>query len=210
MHWLYEHLFKLTGFRKRRMDRFQRLLRLDPATRIIDIGGTFGNWKYVQVTPRITLLNLDPNHATRAYPENVRYHAGNALDLPFNDGDFDIVFSNSVIEHVSTWENQTRFAEEARRVARKLWIQTPAREFFIEPHLLAPFVHWAPVSAQKKLLRNFTVWGWIRRPTPTQVDAFLAEVRLLTYAEMKDLFPDCEILVERWLGMPKAYIAFRS
>jgi Methyltransferase domain len=129
--------------------------------------------------------------------------------LPFADRAFDVVFSNSVIEHVSTWERQMQFAAGARRVGRKLWVQTPAYEFFIEPHLMTPFIHWLPVRWQRRLLRNFTPWGWLTRPPTPTVDAFIAEVRLLTRSEMRKLFPECEILEEKFLGMTKSYIAVR-
>ena len=53
-------------------------------------------------------------------------------------------------------------------------------------HLLTPFVHYLPRKYQKKLIRHFTIWGLIARPTREQVDDFLDEIRLLDYAEMKD------------------------
>jgi hypothetical protein len=55
-----------------------------------------------------------------------------------SDQEYDIAFSNSVIEHVGDWERQAAFASEIRRVGKNLWIQTPAKECPIEPHYLAP------------------------------------------------------------------------
>jgi len=132
---------------------------------------------------------------------------GCALDYP--DQSFDVGYSNSVIEHVGTFERQKAFAREIRRVGKAIWVQTPAQEFFMEPHLIAPFIHWLPRSWQRRLIRYFTVWGWLKKPTPAEVEGFLDEVRLITFAEMKELFPDCEILRERFLGMTKSYIAVR-
>jgi hypothetical protein len=63
-----------------------------------------------------------------------------------SDQEYDIAFSNSVIEHVGDWERQAAFASEIRRVGKNLWIQTPAKECPIEPHYLAPP---DPLSAQK-------------------------------------------------------------
>ncbi|HKW29505.1 MAG TPA: hypothetical protein VJT54_09225, partial [Verrucomicrobiae bacterium] len=62
---------------------------------------------------------------------------------------------------------------------------------------------------QKKLLRWFSLWGWLARPQPGAVAAAVEEVRLLTLQELKSLFPDGKILAERWLGLPKSYIAYR-
>jgi len=56
--------------------------------------------------------------------------------LNYSDNEFDICFSNSVIELVGSFEDQRKFANEIRRVGRKLWVQTPARSFFFEPHYL--------------------------------------------------------------------------
>jgi SAM-dependent methyltransferase len=134
---------------------------------------------------------------------------GDGTALPYADGSFDVVFSNSVIEHVGDFAKQEQFAREASRVGKALWIQTPAREFFIEPHLIAPFFHWLPAAWQKRVARRFTVWGLMTKPTPQQVHEFLGTIRLLTAAEMRALFPDCEIIVERFLGMPKSYVAVR-
>ena len=134
---------------------------------------------------------------------------GDGCNLSFADKAFDIGYSNSVIEHLGTFENQRRFASEVSRVARGVWVQTPAKAFFIEPHYLAPFVHWLPKSVRRRLIRWFTIWGLVTKPGPQQVDEILAEIRLLTRREMADLFPDCEIVTERFFFWPKAYVAVR-
>lgn len=210
IHKLYSFLFKAGGFREKRMALFSEIIQPTTDTKILDIGGTLGNWHYLDATPSITLLNLDTNHDRTDYPKHVTFHEGDALNLPFPNGHFDVSYSNSVIEHVHTWENQQRFAEEARRVGQRLWVQTPAYEFFLEPHFITPFIHWFPAKARQRLLRNFTVWGWIQRPTQADVNNLISEIRLLKRHEMETLFPDCEIFVEKWMGMPKSYVAYRT
>jgi len=185
---------------------FCTLLRPQPAERILDVGGASVFWAASPPASAVTLLNVA--FGDRQDPRFI-YVQGDACALPFAAREFDVLFSNSVIEHVGTWERQQLFAAEARRVGRKLWVQTPAREFFIEPHLIAPFIHWLPLGWQRRLIRNFTVRGWLERPDRTWIDGFLREVRLLTYAEMQALFPDCTILRERFLGLTKSYIAVR-
>jgi hypothetical protein len=115
----------------------------------------------------------------------------------------------TVIEHVGTPDAQRAFAEELRRVGRQLWVQTPARSFFFEPHLLAPFIHFLPLSWQRRLVRNFTLWGWITRPSQASVDRMLGELRLLDFVTFRTLFPDCEIRRERFLGVTKVFVAVR-
>lgn len=209
IHKLFGILFKLSRFRKKRMAFFRDTIDISNTSAVLDIGGTLDTWQLIQEQPRLTLLNIDEALDRDDYPPNVTFVLGSALNIPFQNYSFDVAFSNSVIEHVYTWKNQKVFSSEVRRVARKIWVQTPAREFFLEPHLITPFVHWLPASWQKRLIRNFTVWGLITRPSRQEVDKFIREVRLLNHAEMEALFPDCTIYVEKWFGMPKSYIAYR-
>src|SRR5262249_34130252 len=197
-------------FRRRRMWLFVETLRPTPDATVLDVGGLPGTWRGIGARPSTTVLNTYPIAYTPD-PDDppIRTVVGDGCALQFPDCSFDIVFSNSVIEHLGTLENQRRFASECRRVGGTLWVQTPARSLFLESHLLTPFVHFLPLSAQRKLIRNFTLWGLLARPTQEQVDGFLREVRLLNRREMKTLFPDCEIVAEKVLGMTKSYIAVR-
>ncbi len=73
-----------------------------------------------------------------------KYFLAKAASLPFADQSFDLVFSNSVIEHVGSRDTQARFASEIARVGKLFWLQTPNRYFPIEQHLWTPLVHWLP------------------------------------------------------------------
>ncbi len=66
--------------------------------------------------------------------------------LPFGDREFDIAFSNSVIEHVPP-ELQAAFAAEVSRVADRYFVQTPNRYFPIEPHYQLPLFQFLPRQA---------------------------------------------------------------
>ncbi len=180
---------------------------------LLDVGGSSGSWTWFpQPVKQIDLLNVTPiRWDPAAHPgHRIQVLEGDGRRLPFSDGSYGIVFSNSVIEHLGTWDAQRAFAAEARRVGQKLWIQTPAREFVVEPHYLTPFIHWAPRSWRRVLARNFTVWGWLVRPSPEYVEKGIRELRLLTRREMRELFPDCEIRRERFLGLfTKSHIAVR-
>lgn len=197
-------------FRRNRMRKFRSCIALAANETVLDVGGYPWFWTETGLPNPITLLNVEFPPDVPGKNPALNFVTGDGCRLPFADGSFSLVFSNSVIEHVGTWERQLQFAAEARRVGRALWVQTPAREFFIEPHLIAPFIHWLPARWQRRLIRHFTIWGWLTMPTPANVDAFLAEVRLLTRAEMRLLFPDCEILEEKFLGLTKSYTAYRT
>ena len=191
------------------MQLFESVFRPDAGTRILDVGGTHQNWLLGHVSGEVTLLNIDVSDPPPHLPPNLRYVQGDGTNLDYPDRAFDICFSNSTIEHVHTWERQQAFASEVRRVGKSIWVQTPAREFFIEPHWVAPFIHWLPKSRQRKLARNFTIRGLVFRPSNEEVRELVDEFRLLTYEELVELFPDCEIWRERVLGMTKSYIVVR-
>jgi hypothetical protein len=162
---------------------------------------------------RIDCLNIHP--VTWLAESAPRHHIttviGDGCALEYEDGIYDVLFSNSVIEHVGNWERQRAFAAEARRVGKELWIQTPAFECPVEPHFLALFVHWLPVSLRKFCVRWLTLWGWLTRPSRDQVNETVMHTQLLTRKQMKDLFPDCHIITEKMFGIvPKSYVAYRK
>ena len=194
-------------FRRRRMNRFFALFAPSPGNRVLDIGGSPRTWDTESeggAKFSVTLVNIRTNLQIK----DDRFTAvhGDATALPFADNAFDIAFSNSVIEHLGTWEKQQAFAREARRVAPRLWIQTPARSFPIEAHLLAPYIQYLPKSVQHRIAR-WTPRGLLQ---PGVVHEIVDEVRLLTYREVKHLFPDCRILKERVFGLTKSYVAVRG
>lgn len=197
----------LLHFRRRRMRLFKRAFRLLNTTRVLDVGGTGFNWGLVDVRPRLVLLNLEAKGRTAQESDWV---VADARHLPFASHTYDIVFSNSVIEHLGTWECQARMAEECRRVGRRYFVQTPNMGFPLEPHLLTPFFHWLPYAIQERLIRGFTLWAWITRPSREECQRFLEETRLLRDADMRRLFPDAEIWKERFMGMTKSLIAVRT
>jgi len=199
----------MRGFRMRRMRRFAAQFRPGPDTRILDVGGSAFNWELAGIEARVTLLNLTPPRHVPEQPDHFCDVRASGTALPYRERAFDVAFSNSVIEHVGSFDEQARFAAELRRVATGLWVQTPARSFPLETHLLSPFFHFLPRAWQARLVRNFTLWGWLTRPSPDEARRFVAQTRLLGYGEMRRLFPDCEIRRERFLGLTKAFVAVR-
>jgi hypothetical protein len=212
IHSLYRQIFKI--WRRKRFVLFQKLLAPTRHHSLLDIGGYPGFWlEHPPFLGRIDTLNVHPvTWRTDAYPEhNIGTLVGDGCRLDITDSSYDIAFSNSVIEHVGTWERQMSFAREIRRVGCALWVQTPAYACPIEPHYLAPCIHYLPRPVQKFCVRWLTPWGWIHHPNREEVAQAVDSTRLLTFREMKQLFPDCEIYTERMLGIiPKSYIAVRK
>jgi hypothetical protein len=193
-------------FHAKRMPEFVRLFGITPETTVLDVGGTVSEWKTLPCRPHVTALNLSVERAGGA---DITCVVGDARHLPFKDGAFDVVFSNSVVEHVGSWSDQQLFAAEVSRVGRSYYVQTPNRWFFVETHFVTPFIHFLPRQWQRPLLRNFTVWGLMLRPTSQECDELFNEIRLLSKSDMKRLFVDGKIITERFLGMSKSLMAVR-
>src|SRR5260370_11008032 len=196
-------------FRKRRMQQFVETFQITENTRILDVGGTDFNWSLLRVRPRVVLLNMP-----REEQAGTVWVGGDGRMLPFRDQSFDVVFSNSVIEHVGSQADQRRFADEIVRVGQRYWVQTPNRGFPIEPHLLTPFLHFLPRAAQAWLAPKFTVWAALVRPSEDRrefyVRHYLQDIRLLSRREMQALFPEADVRAERLLGFTKSLIAVRD
>jgi ubiquinone/menaquinone biosynthesis C-methylase UbiE len=62
-------------------------------------------------------------------------------NLPFGNKEFDLVFSNAVIEHVGALGDQENFVQEHVRVGRYWILTTPNRMFPIESHTHMYFKH---------------------------------------------------------------------
>jgi hypothetical protein len=197
-------------FRRKRWRHFLQTFAVDSETPILDVGGHPGEWMSgVDMPVTVTVVNVGPWPESLNAPPRFTYCEADARVLPFADASFELAYSNSVIEHVGTWEDQEKFAHEIRRVGRNLYVQTPNRWFPIEPHFLALFVHWLPRSWHRRLLPILSLRGWFRKGDDVDASRLAEEVRLLSFAEMKRLFPDCEIYRERVFGFVKSLIAIR-
>ncbi len=196
-------------FRRRRMRLFFRTLGIHEQTRVLDVGGTALNWLLAERHPPVTLANLPMG--IQPAGEGFTTVAASGCQLPFRDRSFDVVFSNSVIEHLAGPAERARFAAEVRRVGRSYWVQTPNRRFPIEPHLWTPFLHYLPRAMQRAVARWGTVWELLERPSSDRrefyVEHYLNDIRLLDENELRKLFPGAVILRERFLGLTKSLVA---
>ncbi len=197
-------------YRSRRFDLFKSLLKeLPRPLRILDIGGTVEFWQamnFQEPEVSITLLNLEDPQPLEAPYTAIK---GDATDLSgMANGEYDIVFSNSVIEHLYTWQNQQQMAAEVLRVGQHHFIQTPNYWFPIEPHWVFPFFQYFP-KAVRRLLTQYCSLGHIGRiKDAASARNQVNEIRLLSKKEMQQLFPQSEIYAEKFLGFNKSYTAY--
>jgi hypothetical protein len=174
--------------------------------RILDVGGRAKYWQNVGLRniSEIRLLNNDDSELTEDLSDVFVAEFGDACDLKgYADKSVDLVHSNSVIEHVGEWSRMCAMADEVMRVGQSGWIQTPAWEFPIEPHFKLPFMHWFGPPARRAMLRFSRDYG---RSTIKERRQHVDRINLVSYPEVKTLFPQCEIFIER-LVLAKSYTA---
>jgi SAM-dependent methyltransferase len=149
--------------RERKLQLFLELLGAGPDTTVVDVGvtdapfggGSSDNFFEARYPwpERITAVgNTELDRFETAFPR-VRAVRADGRELPFADGEFDVGFSNAVVEHVSGGrEGQRQFVRELCRVSKRVFVTTPNRWFPLEVHTLLPFVHWLPASARERVI----------------------------------------------------------
>jgi hypothetical protein len=206
---VYEYFWKT--FRVERISLFFSLLNVKRESTVLDVGGTDYFWKLAEQiglpVPRVTILNLGERHPGLA--GHYSYVRGDGRYMPFGDCEFDFVFSNSVIEHVGKRDEQRRFADEIKRVGRGYFVQTPDKRFPVEPHMLVPFIHWLPERIRTRIDPAFTIGGLLKRLTDKDRQELRA-IKLLGPGDMRVMFPEARIIVERFCLLPKSIIAYRA
>jgi hypothetical protein len=193
-------------------NRIKKLASEKDTCQILDIGGDIAYWKHVGWTSdncHIHLLNLYDNPIEEK--DSNRFHSitGNALAMPFQKGEFDLIFSNSVIEHVGSYENQKKFAEEVTRLCDRYIIQTPSLWFPLEPHSLIPLFQFIPHWLRALLIMTFNINYFPKKPTYREALFVSRSTLMFTKKRFQQLFPGAEIQVERLFGIPKSYTAIK-
>jgi SAM-dependent methyltransferase len=149
--------------RERKLQLFLDLLQPGPETTVVDVGVTdapFGagstdnffeaRYPWPERITGVGQTELDRFAA--AFPQ-VRAVRADGRALPFGNAEFELAFSNAVVEHVAGGrEGQRQFVHELCRVARRVFVTTPNRRFPLEVHTLLPFVHWLPKGPRERLL----------------------------------------------------------
>jgi len=175
--------------RSRRHERLFALTGVTAQSRIVDIGcGRIGLRRH---EPDRDITGVDVSERPDYPGPFVRADA--TQGLPFADGEFDLAYCSSVIEHVPR-ELRAAFARELRRVARGWYVQTPAFSFPVEPHALLPAAHWLPVALRRPYWRLGVAGEW-------------EDIALLRRAEMAALFGDP--VAERLGPLAKSWVSVR-
>jgi len=190
--------------------------RENGAVRILDMGGTTTYWRLLSPdylasrAVTITLVNL-PGELRDTVDSPFHVVEGDGCNLPmFRDNSFDLVHSNSVLEHVGDWNRMKAFAHEVKRLAPRYFVQTPNFWFPIEPHFMCPFFHWLPEPTRVWLLMMTGLGHYGRAQSVDAAATAVQGARLLNRSMMASLFPDAAIVKERVALLPKSLMAIRD
>ena len=207
-------------FRKKRFSEFLNFINFHIFNNnnknkisILDVGGTISFWEQMDFINRenveIVILNLMKEEHNSYI--NIRCIEGNGCDMKeFPDNTFDIVFSNSVIEHVGSFQNQEKMAKECQRIGKAFFLQTPNYWFPFEPHFLIFGFQFLPVRVSAFLLRRFNL-GWCSKINDYNKSIEKVEsIRLLGKKKLKKLFPGATIVDENLFGFTKSFMVYKS
>lgn len=213
--------------RKKRAKIFLENFKIDRNTKILDLGSESGR----AINLVLSGTNINPKNIYIADIDETTVMEGHkqygftpvVIDenghIPYPDHYFDIVYSSSVIEHVTIpkselWNvyssskfrqlsliHQHEFAGEIRRLGKKHYVQTPNKYFLIESHSWLPLAGYLPRYLLLPLLKisNFV---WIKKTQP--------DWHLLTKMDMHELFPDSSIIQEQFSGFTKSIMAIKK
>jgi SAM-dependent methyltransferase len=166
--------------RRAMFDRFMDIMKPAPDSTILDLGVTsditHAESNYLEQwyphRDRIVCAGVeDVSHLAERYPGVVCRRILPHQPLPFVDGQFDIVFSNAVVEHAGSRRQQRFFVEEALRVGRRFFITTPNRWFPIEMHTALPLLHYLPATMHRCVLSVMGLDYWASENQLNLLDA---------------------------------------
>lgn len=179
---------------------------------ILDIGGTVKFW---QDSGLLNLEDIDITLVNLKFPSHtdlpLKCIVGDSRNLSmFRDYEFDVVFSNSVIEHVGGFDDQLKMANEIKRVGSAYFVQTPNFYFPVEPHYRALGFQFLPFNLKVFLLKNVGVGQCKRTKNKKSALKEARRIKLLTLKKLKRLFPQSTVYKERFLGITKSLIVYNG
>jgi hypothetical protein len=193
-------------YRRRRFAQFLRILSVSPSDKILDVGGTTYFWAGSGLEQNVTLFNVT---LPDCRPVPYIWVQGDACQMSmFADQSFDVVFSNSVIEHVGNFGRQQQMANEIRRVGKRYWVQTPYKHFPIEPHFIFPFFQYLPDGLRIEVAKHWPLSFAKRQGRDPTIDA--RTIWLLDRCQFQALFPEAQLEVETFLGLTKALLVYKA
>ncbi len=180
--------------------------------KILDVGGSSYFWDGMKSQFKnkyqLVIVNLSKEEIGIGECQKI---VGDGKTLSFiKDKSFDVVVSNSVIEHLGTLNQQREMAENIKRVGKYHFIQTPAFIFPFEPHFLFPFFHWLPKWIRVKLVQNFNLGWFMKQKSKEDAQTLVNSIRILKKKELKRFFRNSQIISERLWFFTKSYLVIST
>lgn len=202
-----DHASSLTHrIRQRRNEAFKHTFPDLADMRVLDLGGTAVSWRVTGLRARsVTIVNLD--NAPEPEEPWLEFVRGDACAGGF--GKYDLVFSNSLMEHLGGHSRRRQFADVVCESAPSWWVQTPYRYFPVEPHWIFPGFQFLPFRTRVFVSQH---WSTLHAPAckdRTTAEELVASVELISASEMRAYFPTGQIWFERIAGIPKSIVSVR-
>ena len=185
--------------------------KLKKPVSIIDLGGSDYHWRNSRFRDNlnfhITIVNTEQQNINDI--RNLCFIKKDIRDLKFFDNrEFDIVYSNSLFEHINNFDEQKILASEIQRIGKHYFIQTPNYYFPVEPHFLFPFFQFMSEGMKKKLIMKMDL-GWYKKQDDEKKAAELAQsIRLLKKSELMKMFPHGKLYKEKYFLLNKSFIIY--
>lgn len=206
-------------FRRRRFASFEKMIERSVhetgRCHILDLGGTDYYWDlHEDILARygdkvhVYLINLEG--AADGEGNTSRYTTiyGDITQIKtYHLVDFDLIHSNSVIEHVGNWAAVKKVADYVIASGKPYFIQTPNLWFPVEPHFRFVGWQWLPESWRAALLFSGPRGFFAKAKTYEEAMMHVESIKLLTSGQLEELFPAARIDRE-WLGpLVKSFMA---
>jgi hypothetical protein len=206
--------------RRRRFSLVNELIadilgRRDTCT-ILDIGGTESYWRLNEAflaehrgKMRIVTVNLGRSANAQTDSSLFEHLIGDATsEEAYKTCRFDLIHSNSVIEHVGGWQKIRAMADFIRNSGSPYYLQTPNFWFPIEPHFRTLGFQWLPAHWRAQLLLKGRR-GFREASSWDEAMASVESVNLLSVRQIRELFPGAELKYERIGPLVKSFMVIK-
>jgi hypothetical protein len=192
--------------------------------RIIDLGGTVSMWERwgldKEAGLRIDLVNSFPIdvNGRDLVPATSNFRKVNADVASLRPDDYrqyDLVFSNSMLEHLTSRDLQRSVAQAILTSGRPFFIQVPNKHSLIDPHFahpLAPFFAAWPRSLQARALSLSALGSGSKASSVEHAERRLAYYNPISKRDLVELFSagSPTLAIERTLGVPISIVVWKS
>jgi hypothetical protein len=187
--------------------------------KLVDLGGTVAFWKNWGLAkyPSLEVTLVNDHHQDKCHENdeltlpNIRRLRADVLTLSAADlAEYDVIFSNSLIEHLPGRQCQRQLAQAIIDSGRPYFLQTPNRRAVLDPHFPRPYVPFFatyPRPLQARLLSWSALGSGSASPSYEAALTRLQNYHPLTTQGVRELFPGARIVMERPLGVPMSIIA---